>query len=322
LARIALELDMTDSTGSSPPPSLPRYPSAGNPIPSQLVKHLQRGKIEERVLPFLPEDSIDCIFADPDYNVGIKYEGKSHRMKVDDYLDWCVEWAEECYRVLKPDGNLWIINNPRNNAFLWVDYLDDAFASVHEYVWVYRTNLGVGKRQFTTAHRSILHCTKSRKNRFYKEPVAQPYQNPTDHRVKKLMAGGSPGRMPYSWTVADEPLSWIEGIELEKNVNRSKSFHSCQIPEKLSTMLFQATTRRGDSVLVLFGGAGSELVVCERLGLKWISAEPVEAYCDLIERRLKGGGLVPKDLRMTIPSRKPSYATTAARTLTTADAGK
>ena len=49
----------------------------------------------------------------------------------------------------------------------------------YDYVWVYNTNVGHTNRRFTTAHRSILHATKSRNNRFYKEQVAQPYQNPT-----------------------------------------------------------------------------------------------------------------------------------------------
>ncbi|MCW6167454.1 MAG: site-specific DNA-methyltransferase [Thermoplasmatales archaeon] len=287
------------------------HPPEGSPIPSNLVNHLHHGRIET-VLEQLPVDSIDCIFADPDYNIGVNYAGKSYKIKDKDYLEWSIAWAKECEAVLKPDGNLFIINYPRNNALLWAECLDDLFARVNEYVWVYRSNLGVGKRQFTTAHRSILHCTKSRKNRFYRDAVAEPYRNPTDRRVSKLIKDGSPGRMPYSWLASNPPeftattagLSWIKGIELEKNVNRSKSFHSCQIPERLSRLLFRATTKPGDTVLVLFGGAGSELVVCEQLKLNWISAELVDAYCALIEERLKNGGIVPKKYRMTIPHRK------------------
>lgn len=286
------------------------HPPEGAPIPSGLVNHLHRGRIET-VLEQLPESSIDCIFADPDYNIGVNYEGKSYKIQDKDYLGWCVAWAKECETVLKPDGNLFIINYPRNNALLWAECLDYLFARVNEYVWVYRSNLGVGKRQFTTAHRSILHCTKSRKNRFYRDAVAEPYRNPTDRRVAQLIKDGSPGRMPYSWLTSGPPesisttagLSWIRGIELEKNVNRSKSFHSCQIPERLSKLLFRATTKPGDTALVLFGGAGSELVVCEQLKLNWISAELVSAYCDLIEARLKNGGAVPKQFRRTIPHR-------------------
>ena len=266
-------------------------------VPADLLNHLYRGPIED-VLRRLPDESVDCIFADPDYNVGIRYQGRSYTRKFAEYIDSCVAWSKESQRVLKLDGNFFIINYPKNNAHLRVHYLDDAFYAVNEYVWVYHTNVGHGKNHFTTAHRTILHCTKQRANRFYKDAVAVPYQNPNDRRIRKLVRQGSPGRMPYSW-LDQQPQdgSWFE-FNLVKNVSRSKSFHSCQIPEALTTTLFRATTKPGDTVLVLFGGAGSELVVCQRLSLNWVSAELVPEYCDLIEARLKRGGEIPESQRM------------------------
>lgn len=245
------------------------------------------GPVEE-LLPMLPAGSIDCIFADPDYNVGVRYLGRSYQRKFDDYIESCISWAKECHRVLRTDGNFFIVNYPKNNAYLRVRYLDGAFESVQDYTWGYRTNVGHSPRRFTTAHRSILHCTKSINNRFYKSAVAEPYLNPTDRRIRALIAAGSPGRMPYSWFE----------FNLVKNVSRSKSFHSCQIPEKLSELLFRAATKRGDSVLVLFAGSGSELMVARALGLDWYSAEVIPEYRALIEARFANDGKIPPEKRM------------------------
>jgi site-specific DNA-methyltransferase (adenine-specific) len=259
-------------------------------IPADLLNKIYPGPIED-VLSRLPDESIDVVYADPDYNVGVKYQGKSYTRKFDDYIDWCIGWAKQSNRVLKSDGNMFIINYPKQNAYLRVRYLDNAFDppnGVREYVWVYKTNVGQGPRHFTTAHRSVLHCTKSKNNRFYKNAVAEPYQNPEDRRIKKLINAGSPGRMPYSWFEFD----------MVKNVGVTKTFHSCQIPEPLSEMLFKATTRKGDTALVLFGGSGSELVVCQKLGLNFISAEIEPEYVKIIEERLKNRGEVPKKYRM------------------------
>ena len=260
-----------------------------DPIPQDLLNKVHQGPIED-VLPRLPDESVDVIFADPDYNVGVKYQGKSYTRKFSEYIDWCVSWARECHRVLKSDGNMFIINYPKQNAYLRVQYLDSAFGpnGVRDYAWVYKTNVGQGPRHFTTAHRSILHCVKNERNRFYKHAVAAPYLNPTDRRIKKLISSGSPGRMPYSWFE----------FNLVKNVGTTKTFHSCQIPEQLSEMLFKATTKRGDTALVLFGGSGSELVVCQRLGLNFVSAEVEPAYVKIIEERLKRKGEVPEKYRM------------------------
>lgn len=262
----------------------------GTVIPSDLLNKVYLGSIED-ILPQLPDDSIDLIFADPDYNVGVKYQGKTYTKKFDDYIDWCINWTKQCHRVLKPNGNMFIINYPRQNAYLRVRYLDSAFSApngVREYVWVYKTNVGQGPHHFTTAHRSILHCTKSEENKFYKGAVAVPYLNPTDKRIRKLISEGSPGRMPYSWFE----------FNLVKNVGATKTFHSCQIPESLSEMLFKATAKKGDTALVLFAGSGSELVVCQRLGLNFVSAEIEPDYVKIIEERLKRKGEVPKKYRM------------------------
>lgn len=236
----------------------------------------------------LPDSSIDCVYADPDYNVGRRYNDKSYTKAFGEYIDWCKSWARESHRVLKHDGNFFVINYPKNNAYLRTGYLDQAFYAVNEYVWVYNTNIGHSKRRFTTAHRSILHCTKSKNNKFYKENVLQDYKNPTDKRIKKLMNGGVSGRMPYSWL----------NFNLVKNVNATKSFHSCQIPEGLSRTLIASCTRPNDIVLILFGGSGSEVIECMKLKLHYITAEIDKQYYHLIKRRLEANGEVPRKYRM------------------------
>lgn len=188
-------------------------------------------------------------------------------------------------RVLKPEGNLFMMNYPKQNAHLRVKYLDDNAHNVFDYVWVYNTNVGHSPNKFTTAHRSILHATKSKHNNFYKDQVAVPYQNPTDKRIMQNIANGSKGRMPYSW--------WY--FDLVKNVSREKTFHSCQIPLDLIGMLIKASTKEKDIVQILFGGSGSELVLCKQLNRRFISSELHKSYFDMIIDRLNNDGII-KDI--------------------------
>ena len=184
-------------------------------------------------------------------------------------------------------GNFFIINYPRNNAHLRVKYLDENFYSVEDYAWIYNTNIGHSKHRFTTAHRSILHCTKSKRNKFYKNHVAVEYKNPGDKRVMQLMKEGEKGRTPYSWFY----------FNLVKNVSRSKTFHSCQIPEDLSKTLIKSCTNANDIVLILFGGSGSEVAVCQETNRRYIAAEIDKKYHELILKRVVLGGKVPDELR-------------------------
>jgi len=241
------------------------------------------------LLRILPSESVDMVFGDPDYNVGIKYNDKSYTKGFDEYIEWYIELAKESMRILKKDGNMFLMNYPKQNAYLRVKYLDSACYDVHEYVWVYNTNVGHTPRRFTTAHRSILHCRKSENNKFYKGNVAEPYKNPTDKRILGNIANGSKGRMPYSWFYFD----------LVKNVSKEKTFHACQIPQKLSEMLIKSCTMEGDTALILFGGSGSEICLCKELKRNFISAEMDAKYHRMIMDRLEKG-FIDKGYRLRL----------------------
>lgn len=250
----------------------------------------QRGKISDyinkiyngdvmHVLKDLPDNSIDMIFGDPDYNVGIKYGENNYTRNFDDYINWYIELTKESMRVLKNDGNLFMLNYPQQNAHLRVKYLDAHFPHISEYVWVYNTNVGHTPKRFTTAHRSILHVRKNAGNKFFKNEVALPYKNPTDRRIRQNLENGSKGRMPYSWFE----------FNLVKNVSKEKTYHACQIPQKLTEMLIKASTKPKDIVFTLFGGSGAEIDVCRNLNRQFISAEIDKKYCDIINDRLTKG---------------------------------
>ena len=92
--------------------------------------------------------------------------------------------------------------------------------------------------------------------------------------------------MPYSWI--NEPLV--------KNVSEENTIHPCHIPKTVSRKMILSCTQPDDTVLVLFGGSGSELEVCKENDRKYISAELHETYYDLITKRLKTGK-IPEEYR-------------------------
>ena len=252
----------------------------------RIKKHLNKvyfGDIME-LLRKLPDKSVDLVYSDPDYNVGVKYGNKSYSVSFTDYIKWYIELSKESLRVLKDDGNMFLINYPKQNSYLRVRYLDEACYDVLDYSWVYNSNIGHSPKRFTTAHRSILHCRKNRNNRFYKNNVAQPYKNPTDKRIQERIRKGSKGRMPYDWFYFD----------LVKNVSKEKTFHACQIPQGLAEMLIKATTMPGDTVLIHFGGSGSEVEICRQLKRSFITAEIDEKYYKMIIDRLNSGTIKDK----------------------------
>ena len=248
------------------------------PINSNLLNQIHHMDIFD-LFKKLPDNSVDMIYGDPDYNVGVKYGNKSYTKGFDEYIEWYIELARESLRVLKNDGNMFFINYQKQNSYLRVKYLDQRCFDILDYAWIFNSNVGHSPKRFTTAHRSVLHCRKTKNNKFYKDNVALPYKNPNDKRILQNISNGSKGRMPYDWFYFD----------LVKNVSKEKTVHACQIPQKLSSMLIKSCTLPGDIVFVLFGGSGSELETCKNLDRQYISAEIDDYYYSMIQDRLSTG---------------------------------
>lgn len=246
------------------------------------------------VIKKIPDKSVDMIYSDPDYNVGISYNGNRYTKTFNEYIEWYIELAKESFRVLKEDGNMFFINYPKQNSHLRVKYLDEVCQDVFDYVWVYNTNVGHSPKKFTTAHRSILHCRKSKNNKWFKSAVAEPYKNPTDKRIMENIKNGSAGRMPYSWLYYD----------LVKNVSKDKTFHSCQIPNGLVQKLILASTKKNDTILIHFGGSGGEIMLAKQLERNFISAELDNKYFDMIQDRLKNEGKIKNCYKLSTKDNK------------------
>lgn len=227
----------------------------------------------------IDSDSVDLFIADPDYNVGVRYNNKSYTTSFDKYISWYISLASEAHRILKPTGNAIFINYDKNNSYLRVQYLDHSFYEVANYVWAYPTNTGFSPTKLTTAHRSILHARKSNESVLYKDHIAEDYKNNNDKRIKKLLRDGSSGRMPYSWQIVNQV----------KNVSKKKNgidHHPCVIPDDITSLFVSGMTMTGDTVIIPFAGSGAELKVIKKLNRNFISSEIDVDYCKHIETQL------------------------------------
>ncbi|HEX3817558.1 MAG TPA: site-specific DNA-methyltransferase [Chthoniobacterales bacterium] len=52
--------------------------------------------------------SVDLVVTSPPYNLGIRYGKFADTAERSGYLDWCLAWAREIRRVLRPDGSLFL----------------------------------------------------------------------------------------------------------------------------------------------------------------------------------------------------------------------
>lgn len=67
-------------------------------------------------LKTLPDGSVDLVLTDPPYNIGVQETRAGSKTvaawdKIENYTNWCIEWLNECSRVLKPNGELYFWHN-------------------------------------------------------------------------------------------------------------------------------------------------------------------------------------------------------------------
>lgn len=64
------------------------------------------------LLSSIESETVDMVFADPPFNVRIKYKGyKDSNLN---YKEWCEQWIAECFRVLKPTGTFYLMTIDRH----------------------------------------------------------------------------------------------------------------------------------------------------------------------------------------------------------------
>ena len=62
--------------------------------------------------------------------------------------------------------------------------------------------------------------------------------------------------------------------------------HPTQKPKEICERIVKASSNQDDTVVIPFGGSGSEIVICEELKREWFSFEIDEDYISIINKRL------------------------------------
>jgi len=204
----------------------------------------------------MPLNNIQTVVVDPPYNINFNY-GKNFKDNInpEEYKALMFDVLDLSYKSTKKDSSMFLINYPEIIAELFQTIKLTKW-NIHQWIsWVYPSNIGHSSRKFTTAHRSILWLTKD-EPKIYMDRVTQPYKNPTDKRVKKLIESGKTGTNLYNW--------WE--INLVKNVSKDKESYVNQIPREVLRRLILATTDKRNIVLDPMCGTGSTLLAARDEG--------------------------------------------------------
>jgi len=233
------------------------------------------------VMKKMPNNSIDLVFADPPYNIGIKYDNYKDNLSQKDYLDWTDKWLTEAIRILKPTGSLYVAINDENVAEITMMLKNKGLFMRNWIIWYY-TFGEHQKNKFSRSHTHILYFAKDKNNFTFNSDairIISVRQKIGDKRANPK------GRIPDDVWYDDLADVWKISRVAGTFKERVKGF-PCQMPVKVLERIILASSNEGDIVLDPFAGSGTTLVVAKKYKRRYIGIEFSKKYVEMIKKRL------------------------------------
>jgi len=195
------------------------------------------------------------LVSDPPFNIGYHYNSYKDNLSEEEYFEALEDifGSDKCVLIHYPEQIY--------KFSFQIGKFPDKVVS-----WVYNSN---NAKQ----HRDIAFFGIIPDFNKYK----QPYKNPNDKRIQKLIKNGAGGGRLYDW--------W--NIQQVKNVSTEKYNHPCQMPLEVMRRIIGILPE--DSIIIdPFMGSGTTCVAAKELNRKYIGIEVDETYFEIANNRLNG----------------------------------
>jgi site-specific DNA-methyltransferase (adenine-specific) len=245
----------------------------------------------------LKDAQVDLVMTSPPYNLGIKYGKYSDRQDRESYLEWCMVWAAEIRRVLKPDGSFFLnIGAAPSNPMLpheLVTRLCGLFVLQNTIHWIKSISIQDKKGEV----RSHGHFKPISSKRFLHDCHEYLFHFSADGRVEldRLAVG-----VPYADKSNIARWSHTRGSDLRCRGNtwfvpyetiqsrRKERPHPATFPVQLAEWCIQLHgAERVGTMLDPFLGIGNSAMAAKKCGVKkFVGFEIDETYLDEAKRRV------------------------------------
>lgn len=232
----------------------------------------------------IPESTVDMVFADPPYNLSnggfTVHAGKRVSVHkgdwdkssgVDDDFAFHLRWIEEAYRILKPEGTLWVSGTYHSIYQCGYAIQLVGFKILNDISW-FKPNASpnLSGRYFTASHETLIWARKDPKAKHIYN--YQDMKNGIWHLKDKLKNEGK--QMRSVWAIGT-PTSE------EKKFGK----HPTQKPVALLERVVLSSTNPGNVILDPFTGSSTTGIVAAQNGRKYIGIDLDKDYLELSKKR-------------------------------------
>lgn len=237
----------------------------------------------------------DCVWTDPPYNVNYK-GGTKEALKIEGDNLSAADFSQLLHRAfaraaeaLKPGGSIYVAHADTNGEQFRVAFREAGFHLASCLVWK-KNAMVLGHSDYQWQHEPILYGWKRGAAHFWKGGRRQTTIQEFDATLFTQRADGS-----FQFKGPDGDALIIRGTDLtveqlvttvlEHNKPARNLDHPTMKPVALIQRNIENSTKPSQLVLDLFGGSGSTLIACEKLGRHARLLELDPAYADVIVQR-------------------------------------
>jgi len=237
-------------------------------------------------LKAIDNDSVDLVFADPPYFLSdgsiTCQSGKMVSVKkgawdlvgdIESRTQFHRKWIQECRRVLKPNGTIWISGTYHSIYQCGFELQHQGFRIINDICW-FKPNAppNLSRKCFTASHESLIWAIKDRScNQFFNYELMKTGSWDSD-RLKV------PGKQMRSvWAISPPSKS-------EKEWGK----HPTQKPLALLQRIILASSEEDDMVLDPFNGSGTTGIAAKQLNRRYVGIDNNEDYLKLTINRYRG----------------------------------
>jgi DNA modification methylase len=237
------------------------------------------------------EGRINLIYADPPFFTNRKFSARigrgedsrkpdewelaegyhDHWNSLDSYLDFLYQRLAVMYRLLAPNGTLYLHLDWHADAYARL-LLDELFGADHilnEIIWTYHGPSPI-KSAFNRKHDTILAYVKGKNYTFNADDVREPYNQNTLNTFRSSSRAGfgkvpnlERGKVPEDW--------WY--FPVVARLHSERTGYPTQKPEALLERIVLASSNPGDLVADFFCGSGTTPVASAKHGRCFIAVD-------------------------------------------------
>ncbi len=232
-------------------------------------------------MKMIPDNCVDLIIADPPYNLNKDFGKWKESEKKHIWLSWSKEWIDQCNRILRPGGSIFIYGIHHHLCWLQCYLYEIGMDYRRQIIWHYENGFAGYTKSLAAHYEPLLWFSKGKDYTYH--PIREPYKS-TERLKHKITKNGKTWEPNPEGRLAGDV--WDFPVLAGRRFQEEKVDHPTQKPLSISTRIVRHFSNPGEIVLVPFVGSGSECVAAKSLSRHYSGFELNAEYIAIANDRL------------------------------------